>query len=48
MIQVQKIFPSIIILLMIGAAVVFFLKKDIKMTLYWASAALVNIAVTWL
>jgi Na+/H+ antiporter NhaC len=47
-VNLKKIFPTIIILMMIGAAIVDIIKKDFKGTVYWSAAALVNIAVTWL
>ena len=41
------IFPAILIVLDIGAAIVHALNKDLKMTVYWIAAAVLNAAVTF-
>jgi hypothetical protein len=42
-----QIFPSILILLNIGAAIVYMVHKEYKMAIYWFSAAVLNAAVTF-
>lgn len=42
-----KIFPLLLILLDLGAAVVYGLKHDWKMAVYWIAAAVLNAAVTF-
>jgi hypothetical protein len=44
----SKIFPTIIILLMIGASGVCFYKGEMKNAFYWLSAAVLNIVVTFM
>lgn len=41
------IFPSILILLQIGAAIVSATQKDCRMAIYWFAAAVLNTAVTF-
>lgn len=43
----QYIFPLILIVLDVGAAVVYLKHKDIRMTIYWLAAAVLNAAVTF-
>ena len=43
-----RIFPGIIIALSIGAGVVYAAKGDAKHAIYWFSAAVLNISVTFL
>lgn len=43
----QYIFPLILILLDVGAALVYLKSKDIRMTIYWLAAAVLNAAVTF-
>jgi hypothetical protein len=43
----NKIFPTIIIGLSFGAAIVYVLKGDARHALYWLSAAVLNAAVTY-
>lgn len=42
-----KIFPLLLILLDIGAAVVYAKNKEYKMAIYWLAAAVLNVAVTF-
>ena len=41
------IFPTILILLDLGAAVMYALSGDFKMTIYWVAAAVLNCCVTF-
>ena len=41
------IFPTIFIVLDIGAAIVHAFNKDLKMAVYWIAAAVLNAAVTF-
>jgi hypothetical protein len=41
------IFPLLLIILDVGAAVVYALHKDFKMMIYWIAAAVLNICVTF-
>lgn len=43
----KYIFPLILILLDIGAAIVYAASKDWKMAIYWIAAAVLNAAVTF-
>ena len=43
----KYIFPVSLIVLDIGAAIVYALNKDFKMMTYWVSAAVLNICVTF-
>lgn len=43
----QYIFPVLLILLDIGAAIVYATEKDWRKTVYWLAAAVLNIAVTF-
>lgn len=43
----KYIFPLILILLDVGAAIVYLSGKDYKMTVYWLAAAVLNAAVTF-
>lgn len=43
-----KIFPTIIIVLSIGAGIVYAVKGDVKNSGYWFSAAALNSFVTYL
>lgn len=42
-----KIFPTILILLDIAAAAVYFLSTDIRKGIYWMAAAILTIVVTF-
>ena len=43
----QYIFPLILIVLDVGAAMVYLKHKGIRMTIYWLAAAVLNAAVTF-
>lgn len=43
----EKIFPALLIILDFGAAVVYGTQGDIRKTVYWIAAAVLNIAVTF-
>ncbi len=43
----HQIFPTILILLSIGAGVVYACHGDIRHTVYWFAAAALNAAVTY-
>lgn len=43
----KYIFPVALIIIDAGAAVVYALHKDIRMAIYWVSAAVLNICVTF-
>lgn len=43
----KYIFPTALIVLDIGAAIVYAFQKDFKMMTYWISAAVLNICVTF-
>lgn len=46
--RMQKyIFPSALILLDVGAAIMCFIGKDYKKGVYWLAAAVLNISVTF-
>lgn len=45
--QKKYIFPLILILLDLGASVVYAYGKDYKMSVYWIAAAVLNICVTF-
>jgi hypothetical protein len=42
-----KIFPTIIIVLSIGAGIVYAILGDVRRAVYWFAAAILNIAVTY-
>ena len=43
----EYIFPLLLILLDVGAAIVYALQKDYKKSVYWIAAAVLNLAVTF-
>ena len=43
-----KVFPTILIILDVCAAVPYAMQKDLRMTVYWLSAALLGFSLTWL
>lgn len=43
----KYIFPISLIILDLGAALVYAIQKDFKMMVYWISAAVLNICVTF-
>lgn len=47
MIKSYQIFPSIIILCMIGAGIVYYIKGDFRLSGYWILAAALNAVVTY-
>ncbi|MCM1115691.1 MAG: hypothetical protein NC397_09365 [Clostridium sp.] len=47
MIKKEYIFPAVLILLDIGAGIVYAAAGDYKKLVYWLAAAVLNIAVTF-
>lgn len=47
MIRPEHIFPIILIILDIAAAIGYLVHKDYKKAIYWAAAAILNICVTF-
>lgn len=45
--NMEKIFPTVIILLSLGAAIVYALKGDVRHSTYWFAATVLNISVTY-
>lgn len=43
----KYIFPVLLIVLDVGAAIVYALNKEYKMAVYWIAAAVLNITVTF-
>lgn len=43
----KYIFPLLLIILDVGAAIVYGIGKDFKMAIYWIAAAVLNICVTF-
>lgn len=43
----KYIFPVLLIVLDVGAAIVYVLNKEYKMAIYWLAAAVINICVTF-
>ena len=43
----KYIFPLLLIILDVGAAIVYGINKDIRMATYWIAAAVLNICVTF-
>jgi hypothetical protein len=43
----KMIFPCLLIALDLGAALVYFLSKDIKHGVYWVAAAILTVTVTF-
>ena len=43
----KYIFPTILIIIDLGAAVVYAINKDLKMMTYWIAAAILNCCVTF-
>ena len=46
MVKPEYIFPLLLILLDVGAAVVYAVQKDYKKAVYWLAAAVLNVTVT--
>lgn len=47
MVKPEYIFPLLLILLDMGAAIVYTIQKDYKKAVYWLAAAVLNITVTF-
>lgn len=45
--KIKYLFPLLLIVLDIGAAVVYAVNKDFKKAVYWLAAAVLNITVTF-
>ena len=43
----KYIFPLLLIALDVGAAAIYAVNKDIRMTIYWLAAAVLNVTVTF-
>ena len=43
----KYIFPLLLIILDVGAAIVYAINKEFKMATYWVAAAVLNICVTF-
>ena len=43
----EYIFPLLLILLDVGAAVIYAIQKDYKKSVYWLAAAVLNVTVTF-
>ena len=43
-----KIFPTVLIILDVCAAIPYMVEKDLRLTVYWLSAALLTFSVTWM
>lgn len=43
----KYIFPVLLIILDVGAAIVYLLNKEYKMAVYWIAAAVLNVTVTF-
>ena len=46
-IKPEYIFPLLLILLDMGAAIVYAIQKDYKKAVYWIAAAVLNVTVTF-
>lgn len=44
----EKVFPTVLMVLDFLAAVPYAFKGDVKMAVYWISAGVLTLAVTWL
>ena len=45
--QSKYLFPVALIILDLGAAIIYALNKDYKMAIYWLAVAVLNITVTF-
>jgi hypothetical protein len=45
--MIKQVFPTLLIILNLGAAVVCAFSKDYKMAVYWLAAATLNFCVTF-
>lgn len=43
----EQYFPAVLILLMVGAAVVYAAQGDGRKALYWAAATVLNLSITF-
>lgn len=46
-IKPEYIFPLLLILLDVGAAIIYAVQKDYKKAVYWLAAAVLNVTVTF-
>lgn len=46
-IKPEQIFPTIMIVLSVGASIMYFIKGDIRHGIYWAAATILTSAVTY-
>lgn len=46
-IKPEYIFPLLLILLDVGAAIIYTMQKDYKKAVYWLAAAVLNVTVTF-
>ena len=44
----EKVFPTILMVMQAAAAIPYGLKGDARMCVYWIAAAVLTLAVTWL
>lgn len=44
----EKLFPTVLMILDFIAAIPYIYKCDLKMTVYWIAAGVLTLAVTWL
>jgi hypothetical protein len=44
----EKLFPTVLMILDFIAAIPYIYKSDLKMTVYWIAAGVLTLAVTWL
>jgi hypothetical protein len=44
----EKTFPTIMIVLSVGAAIVYAIKGDVQHVVYWTAGAIITFAVTWM
>jgi hypothetical protein len=42
-----KLFPAILIILDIGAAIVYFIAGDMRRGIYWTAAAILTMSITY-
>lgn len=44
----EKVFPTVLMVLDFLAAIPYAIKADLKMVVYWVAAGVLTLAVTWL
>lgn len=44
----EKVFPTVLMVLDFLAAIPYAIKADLKMVVYWLAAGFITLAVTWL